>query len=457
MLRIGFINSASKLLYSCNKGKVGASVISQFSIASLLTTTTFILHVKMSSALKTAEKDKNAKKSLFNNESKEKKITRSVASEAERNWKEHYLKLPLDEKRKEYSCGKKYVLLDEIESWSSYASKLKTKDRVSSSFDVDEELNMKISLWRGDITCLEIDVICNAANGSLLGGGGVDGAIHRAAGKKLYEECVKLNGCDTGSAKLTGGYKLPARYILHTVGPIGEKPDALASCYKTCLDLAKKNNLRSIAFPCISTGIYGYDVEKATPVVMETVRNWLLTEDNGKSIDKIIFCVFLIKDVSVYQENLQMYFPVEKPIEEIPEKKKSKSSDSSKNENKEQKESSEKKKAKTGDSVKNESKEEKEQKELSERKKLKIEDSENANKEKKDQKELSDIKKPKTGDSPTKDSEEVKEQNENKSEEKSVSEAVVKDADIVKKKEKEKKKSKNKSEKGKEVVQESYL
>lgn len=232
--------------------------------------------------------------------------------EADKNWKEYYLKLSLEEKRKEYSCGKKYVCIDAVEGWSSYALKVKTTAKPR--YEINDQLNMKISLWRGDITALEIDVICNAANNSLLGGGGVDGAIHRAAGSKLLTECSSLKGCETGDAKLTGGYKLPAKYVLHTVGPIGEKPKALASCYRTCLNLAKTHKLRTIAFPCISTGIYGYDVEKATPVVMETVRDWLLVEENSESIDKIIFCVFLKKDVEVYENNLLEFFPVDRPV-----------------------------------------------------------------------------------------------------------------------------------------------
>lgn len=252
-----------------------------------------------------------------------KSVTRNKLKETEQNFKEFYLQMPLEEKRKYYACKSKFVTLDSIQAWPDYAANIdpETHKKVKPLGEIDEQLNMKVSLWRGDITALEIDAICNAANRSLLGGGGVDGAIHRAAGQKLKEECMKLNGCDTGDAKITGGYKLPARYIIHTVGPIGEIPEKLRSCYRRCLEVAKQEKVRSIAFPCISTGIYGYDVKKATPVVMETVRAWLKHKDNSKHIDKIIFCVFLIEDVRVYEENMLKYFPVEAPTE-TPEKKK---------------------------------------------------------------------------------------------------------------------------------------
>ncbi|XP_053396253.1 ADP-ribose glycohydrolase MACROD1-like isoform X2 [Mercenaria mercenaria] len=372
------------------------------------------------------------------------------------NSAEYYLKLPLGEKRGLYSCGKKFVEIDQVKSWTDYAGNIdgKVKRTANPLFDVDEELNMKISLWRGDITTLEIDVICNAANTSLLGGGGVDGVIHRSAGKKLLEECTKLNGCETGSAKLTGGYKLPAKYILHTVGPIGENPEALSSCYRTCLDLAKKHKLRTIAFPCISTGIYGYDVEKATPVVMEAVRDWLLSGNNSRSIDKIIFCVFLIKDVAVYEHNLLKYFPIDKPSTELPDKKKSKTKNET-DEPKEQKELPEKKKPKTSDSTKNNTEEPKEQKELPEKKKPKTSDStKNNTGEPKEQKELPEKKKPKTSDSTTSNTKEVKEQKDNKTEKQPKIQPAESKSDIEKK---EKERNNPERDSVKENIQESHL
>ncbi len=157
-----------------------------------------------------------------------------------------------------------------------------------------------------DITRLEVDAIVNAANQSLLGGGGVDGAIHRAAGPKLLEECRKLDGCKTGEAKITSGYNLAAKYVIHTVGPVwrggkNNEESLLESCYLSSLSLAKKYNCQSIAFPCISTGVYGFPAEPAANIAINSCCRFI--EQNGPII-KILFCCFLESDFMIYKKLL---------------------------------------------------------------------------------------------------------------------------------------------------------
>lgn len=171
--------------------------------------------------------------------------------------------------------------------------------------------NDKISLIRTDITKLKVDVIVNAANESLLGGGGVDGAIHRAAGPQLLDECETLDGCDTGDAKITNAYNLPCKKVIHAVGPVyyttkrqGKHTSLLQSCYRKCLDLAVENNCKSIAFSALSTGVYGYPSDEAAQAASEEVKKWLDTHGKADEMDRIIFCSFMEKDEIAYNKEI---------------------------------------------------------------------------------------------------------------------------------------------------------
>ena len=164
----------------------------------------------------------------------------------------------------------------------------------------------KLEAVRGDITQQLVDAIVNAANTTLLGGGGVDGAIHRAAGPELLEECGTLGGCPTGEAKITKGYRLPAKYVIHTVGPVWSggrrrEPELLRGCYVNALRLAAQHGVRSIAFPSISTGAYGYPMEQAARTAVETVRGELA---QTTTVELVRFVCFSAEDLQVYQEIL---------------------------------------------------------------------------------------------------------------------------------------------------------
>ena len=167
---------------------------------------------------------------------------------------------------------------------------------------------MKVELYYGDITKLKVDAIVNAANKSLLGGGGVDGAIHRAAGKELLKECIALNGCETGDAKLSNGYNLPAKYVIHTVGPVwhgkSHKTDnLLSSCYRRSLEIAVQNNIKTIAFPNISTGVYRFPKEAAAHIAIKTVKAFLMTHSE---IEKVIFAIFDKENLHIYKQLLNI-------------------------------------------------------------------------------------------------------------------------------------------------------
>ena len=163
---------------------------------------------------------------------------------------------------------------------------------------------------RGDITALEVDAIVNAANSRLAPGGGVCGAIHGAAGPGLAAECANIGRCETGGARITGGHNLPARFVIHAVGPVWEdgtkgEPEALAGCYRRAMALAAENNARSVAFPCVSTGIFGYPPESAAQTAVGAVRQFLSEPGAAGKFKEIIFCCFGDKDLRIYRRLLE--------------------------------------------------------------------------------------------------------------------------------------------------------
>lgn len=212
---------------------------------------------------------------------------------------------------------KKIMTLDELPTWSVAGPKsLKShpvpediKDKVK--FQPNQEINSKVSFWmHGDSASLAADAIVNAANEGLWAGGGICGVIHRAAGPQLQEACLKVAPCETGKAALTEGFKLPAKYVIHAVGPVGEKPELLKGAYESTLNYVDGEKIRSVGLCCISTGIFGYPIVKATHIALETVRTWLENEENRNKADRIIFVVFEQRDVKVYYKLAHEYFPL---------------------------------------------------------------------------------------------------------------------------------------------------
>ncbi|CAN9515060.1 unnamed protein product [Ophioblennius macclurei] len=240
------------------------------------------------------------------------KVDLESAGRAWKEVKDYLMSLSLEERRPLYRTSG-YVPLDDIPVWTPAAGGAESKN-----YPRNEKLDNKISVYSGDITKLEVGAIVNAANKTLLGGGGVDGAIHRAAGPYLKKECASLLGCETGEAKITSGYGLPASYVIHTVGPMAHggvgatEETALRSCYRNSLEMAAKHSARSVAFPCISTGVYGYPPEQAVHQALTAVREFL--DVHHDKLDRVIFCVFLPTDKELYLQNLPLYFPAEAAV-----------------------------------------------------------------------------------------------------------------------------------------------
>lgn len=219
----------------------------------------------------------------------------------------YYLAKPISTSRGQSTMA---VTLEEIPTLSLLykLKKIEAANDSSPTYQPSATFNDRVSVIRQDITTLAVDAIVNAANNSLLGGGGVDGAIHAAAGPELLDECETLGGCATGSAKITKGYELPSKNVIHAVGPIywkegKDSAKLLAGCYRTSLQLAVDNGCKSIAFSALSTGVYGYPSGEASLVALETVRKFLDEADADK-LDRVIFCNFLQKDEDAYFQNI---------------------------------------------------------------------------------------------------------------------------------------------------------
>lgn len=207
------------------------------------------------------------------------------------------------------------IPLEQIPPWSEFASEALdgTPEPNPEEFlyPINEEINQLISyIPGGDSTSLKIDAIVNAANSELYAGGGICGVIHSRAGPKLEQACEKIGHCESGDAVVTPGFNLPAKYVIHAVGPIGEQPKILQSAYEKTLELIDGEKIRSVGLCCISTGIYGYPIRPATQLALDVVRKFLENVENRKKVDRIIFVVFLSKDCKIYDYYLPRYFPL---------------------------------------------------------------------------------------------------------------------------------------------------
>ena len=245
---------------------------------------------------------------------------------------------------------KKNVTLKDLPTWKEMGPKALADHppkTFSPLFPFNDEINEKVTFWmKGNSAILECDAIVNAANAHLARGGGICGVIHKSAGPELAKACKEIGYTATGKAAITPGFNLPAKYVIHAVGPIGEHPKELQSAYQSTLDYIDGDKVKSIGFCCISTGIYGYPIVPATKIALQTVREFLENEENRKKTDRIIFVVFEPRDVQVYYQLAHNYFPIAESYPGIPkeeEKEKEKKEEKPKEEKTEEQPKEEKK------------------------------------------------------------------------------------------------------------------
>ena len=214
----------------------------------------------------------------------------------------------------------------DLQTWDKHGIEVMEEVQLKEEkpvFPVNTEINKKVSVWfHGDSSALKCDAVVNAANSKLAAGGGICGILHSAAGPELQVACNKIGYTETGEAALTPGFKLPAKYVIHAVGPRGEHPEALKKAYNSTLKYIDGDKIKSIGFCCISTGIFGYPIENATHVALRTCREFLENKENFDNTDRLIFVVFEPRDCEVYKRLLQVYFPLEKQEEEKKEEEK---------------------------------------------------------------------------------------------------------------------------------------